>query len=357
MKKQLLTLFALLSLLTAFAQDDNQTFTRKVLVEQFTGAACGWCPSGADRIASAIASNSNVIWVKHHAGYGTDFLTNDIANAMTRFYGGSTYAPAVMFDRTHFNTSQPAPVMSIGQVSDIRGYLSQAKAVATTCKVYPPEVSYNPDTRHLSGTVGGRFGDNSYDENTRLIVFVIEDSLIGPQNDYNNGNHTAFVHMGTVRAAITDMWGDPITVDAANDNSFSYTVDYTLPADYVYHNCRIVAIVWHYDSSDVNNCPVLNAAQGDYLDRSLGIGEVADGCSLRLFPNPAHGVVTVELSAEQAASVCQIDILDLSGRNLLSQSVSGATTHTLGIGHLSAGVYLLRVTTPSGIATRQLLVR
>ncbi len=110
-------------------------------------------------------------------------------------------------------------------------------------------------------------------------------------------------------------------------------------------------------SADVNNCPVLNAAQGDYLDRSLGIGEVADGCSLRLFPNPAHGVVTVELSAEQAASVCQIDILDLSGRNLLSQSVSGATTHTLGIGHLSAGVYLLRVTTPSGIATRQLLVR
>ena len=163
--------------------------------------------------------------------------------------------------------------------------------------------------------------------------------------------------MGTVRAAITDMWGVPLTVDASNNNSFSYTVDYTLPSEFVFKNCRILAVVWHYDPSDVNNCPVLNAAQSDYLDRSLGIGEVADGCSLRLFPNPAHGVVTVELSAEQTSSACQIDVLDLSGRTLLSQSVSGATTHTLGIGHLSAGIYLLRVTTPSGIATRQLLVR
>ena len=357
MKKIFLILVSFTLVATALAQDEKQTFTRKVLIEQFTGAACGWCPSGAERIATAIEGNSNVVWVKHHAGFGTDFLTNDIATAMTRFYGGNTYAPAVMFDRTHFNTSQPAPVMSVGQVSDIRGYLAKAKEVATTCKVYTPEVSYNPDTRHLSGAVRGRFGDNSYDSDTRIIVFVIEDSLIGSQADYNNGNQSAFVHMGTVRAAITDMWGDPLSVDPDDNNSFSYTLDYTLPSDFVYKNCRIVAIVWHYDPSDVNNCPVFNSAQSDYLDRSLGIGEVADGCAMRLFPNPAHGVVTVELAATQAASACQIDILDLAGRRLLSQSVGGATTHTLGIGHLSAGIYLLRVTTPEGIATRQLLVR
>ena len=181
MKKILFILIALTIVATAFAQDDKQTFTRKILIEQFTGADCGWCPSGADRIATAITGNSNVLWIKYHAGYGTDFLTNDIATAMTRFYGGNTFAPAVMFDRTHFSAANPAPVMSIGQVSEIRQYLAQAKAVATTCKVYTPEVSYNPATRHLSGTVSGRFGDNSFDDSTRLIVFVIEDSLIGRQ--------------------------------------------------------------------------------------------------------------------------------------------------------------------------------
>ena len=53
MKKILFILIALTIVATAFAQDDKQTFTRKILIEQFTGADCGWCPSGADRIATA----------------------------------------------------------------------------------------------------------------------------------------------------------------------------------------------------------------------------------------------------------------------------------------------------------------
>ena len=356
MKKLFLLVFSLLLVVAAMAQDDKQTFTRKVLIEQFTGADCGWCPSGGDRIASAISGNSNVIWVKHHAGFGTDFLTNDIATAMTRFYAGSTYAPAVMFDRTHFNTSQPGPVMSVGQVSEIRSYLAKAKEVTTTCKVYPPEIAYNPVTRHLSGTISGRFGDNSYGTSTRIIVFIVEDSLIGRQSDYNNGTQNAYVHMGTVRAAVTDMWGDPINVDASNNNSFSYTVDYTLPDAFTYRNCSVVAVVWEYDPNDVNNCPVLNAAQSEYLDRTLSIGEVSDGCALRLFPNPAHDVVTVELATAYATG-CQIDLLDAAGRCLLSRTANAATTHQIGIGDFPAGLYLLRITTPDGVATRQMLKR
>ena len=130
MKKIFLILVSFTLVATALAQDEKQTFTRKVLIEQFTGAACGWCPSGAERIATAISGNSNIVWIKYHAGFGTDFLTNDIATSMTIFYGGNTYAPAVMFDRTHFDASKPAPVMSVGQVSEIRGYVAQAKSVA-----------------------------------------------------------------------------------------------------------------------------------------------------------------------------------------------------------------------------------
>ena len=357
MKKISFIIIALTIAVTAIAQDDKQTFTRKVLIEQFTGADCGWCPSGAERIATAISGVTNVVWIKYHAGFGTDFLTNDIATAMTRYYGGNTFAPAVMFDRTHFNTSQPAPVMSVGQVTEIRQYLAQAKEVTTTCKVYTPEVSYNPATRHLSGTILGRFGDNSFGDSTRLIVFVVEDSLVGRQADYNNGTQNAFVHMGTVRSAITDMWGDPLTVDVDNSNNFSYTIDYTLPADYVYKNCRVVAIVHHYDPSDVNNCPVLNAAMSDYLAQTLGIGEVAEGCAVRLFPNPAHDIVTVELASEYSASTCQIALVDASGRQLMQHSFAGSTLCQFSIATLPAGIYLLRVTTPDGIATRQLMKR
>lgn len=356
MKKQLLIIVTLLTVATVMAQEEKQTFTRKVLIEQFTGAACGWCPSGAERIATAVSGNSNIVWIKYHAGFGTDFLSNDIADAMTIFYGSNLFAPAVMFDRTHLSSSNPAPVMSVGQVSEIRQYIAAAKSVATTCKVYAPDISYNPATRHLSGTASGRFGDNSYNDSTRLIVFIIEDSIIGQQSDYVNGNQANYAHMGTVREALTDMWGIPVTVDAENDNSFSYTIDYTLPADYVYKNCRVVAIVYHYDPSDVNNCPVLNAAQSDFFDRTLGIGEVSLGCDMRLYPNPAHDMVTVELTSEQSSATCQVDLLDAAGRSLMRRTVVGNTCQ-LSLQSLPAGVYLLRVTTPDGVATRQLLKR
>lgn len=351
MKKQLLTLFAFLLVITAFAQDDKQTYTRKVLIEQFTGADCRWCPSGADRIATAISGNNNIVWIKYHAGFGTDFLTNDIANAMTRFYGGNLYAPAVMFDRTHFSPANPAPVMSIGDVSDIRYYISQAIGVSTTCKVYTPDIAYNPDNRHLSGTVTGRFGDNSFDDNTHLIVFIVEDSIIGRQVDYYNGVLNDYVHMATVREAITDMWGTPIVVDPA-DNSFSYTVDYTLPDNYVYKNCRVVAIVYQYDPSDVNNCPVLNAAQSSYFDRALGIGEVSQDCDVRLYPNPVHDMVTIQLPS----TPCQVSLLDAAGRTVSTQSVSDSYCQ-FSLQSLPAGLYLVRVATSAGIATRQLIKR
>ena len=352
MKKQLLTIFALLLVVTAFAQDDQQTFTRKVLIEQFTGADCRWCPSGAERIASAISGNNNVVWIKYHAGFSTDFLTNDIATAMTCFYGGNLYAPAVMFDRTHFSPANPAPVMSIGDVSDIRYYISQSIGVTTTCKVYTPDIAYNPDTRHLSGTVSGRFGDNSFNDSTRLIVFIVEDSLIGRQVDYYNGVLNNFVHMGTVRDAVTDMWGTPVVVDTESDNTFSYNVDYTLPDDYVYKNCRVVAIVYHYDPSDVNNCAVLNAAQSTYFDRALGIGEVSQDCDVRLYPNPAHDMVVIQLPP----TTCQVSLLDAAGRTISTQSVSDSYCQ-FGLQSLPAGLYLVRVATSDGIATRQLIKR
>lgn len=94
----------------------------------------------------------------------------------------------------------------------------------------------------------------------------------------------------------------------------------------------------------------------DYLEQTLGIGEVAESCHVRLFPNPAHDMVAVELSTEYAAT-SQIALFDASGRQLVQHSFAGSTVYQFSIASLPAGIYLLRVTTPDGIATRQLVKR
>ena len=45
------------------------SFTKKVLIEEFTGAWCGYCPDGAHRLEKIIDSNDgNVIGVSLHNG-------------------------------------------------------------------------------------------------------------------------------------------------------------------------------------------------------------------------------------------------------------------------------------------------
>jgi len=365
MKKQLLALALLFVTLNVMAQDSKQTFTRKVVLEQFTTGACQYCPAGADRISSAVDGMNNLIWIKHHAGFGTDDLTNAAATAYTAFFGGSTYAPALMVDRTRFDGSKPGPVTGVGQSSEIRALISQARGVETSCKVYPPEVTFNADTRHLSGTVSGRFGDDSFGENTRISVYVVEDSFYMYQADAYNGSGYIY-HMSAVRAAITDIWGDPLTVEGSN-NGFTYTIDYPLPDEFVYKNCRIVVLVHNYDASNINNCMVLNAAESDYLDHLLGIGDVTAGSQLRLYPNPASQQVF--LQSDQP--ILQVTLVNTLGQTLLRQqparntatstttdpASAATTTVSLDITSLTPGLYLVQVQTPSGLSTRQLLVK
>lgn len=356
MKKHILiTVFVLLAF-AATAQDSKQTFTRKVVIEQFTTAQCGWCPSGADRITSATNNSSNIVWIKYHAGFGTDDLTNDIAETMTLFYGGSTFAPAMMVDRTRFNESDAGPVGSVGNVSDIRTTIAKAKEVPTYCKVYTPEVGYDPVTRQLTGTVSGRFGDQVYDENTRLVIYLVEDSIFMQQHDYNYGNPANsyavdYWHMATVRDTITPLWGEALAVDEASNMAFSHSFSYTLPEEYVYKNCRVVAIVYNYDATDINNCAVMNAAQSDFLDQHLGI-ETAQGGQMRLYPNPAAESVMVEADA----AIERISVCNALGQVCLSIEGCRAQQQLLSTSSLANGAYIVRIQTSKGFSARQLVV-
>lgn len=71
--------------------------------------------------------------------------------------------------------------------------------------------------------------------------------------------------------------------------------------------------------------------------------------SVVLYPNPASRYVNIE----SAAAVRLVQVLDLSGRMLLSSTEGGA----LDLTSLSAGHYLVRVYTSEGVAVRTLTLR
>ena len=84
-----------------------------------------------------------------------------------------------------------------------------------------------------------------------------------------------------------------------------------------------------------------------------GVGAVEEDATFSLAPNPTHGSVVLTLA--EAAEGAELTLCDLGGRELRREQVRG-TIHSLDVSALPSGVYLLKLTTPQGVAIRRLLV-
>lgn len=73
--------------------------------------------------------------------------------------------------------------------------------------------------------------------------------------------------------------------------------------------------------------------------------------SMKLYPNPAQGIVTIE-----SALVGTARILDIAGRTVLSSAIE-AGENRLAIEQLQRGVYLVQLSTEKGTQTERLVVR
>ena len=71
-----------------------------------------------------------------------------------------------------------------------------------------------------------------------------------------------------------------------------------------------------------------------------------------LIPNPASGKVTVASSFHMS----RVELFSLDGRQLLT-SQANALALELDISGLPAATYMVRITTPAGIAVKRLVVR
>lgn len=86
---------------------------------------------------------------------------------------------------------------------------------------------------------------------------------------------------------------------------------------------------------------------------SAGIDDVSSsGLQVSLYPNPASRQVEVSSSLPMT----HIEATDILGHRLYGRPATSLTT-TLDVSSWPSGTYFLRITTPSGIATRTLLVK
>lgn len=244
---------------------------RKVLIEEFTGQRCPNCPAGQSRVAEGIKALDNVVLISHHIGFGADALTARGSNDLLYFYGrndGSSYAPAIMFDRTP-TSGEPGPVTTIPESKSITERIVERQKTGAPViigidpiyDVASRELNINVSLKHIKGmSVGG---------NPVLTVALIENGIIA----FQAPAYDEYEHNEAVRQFLTSPLGDRITLSSEEPATYSYTV--TINEEFNASNMEIVAFVSNYDSVSPNNCEVYNTEVASVMGES-GLETISD---------------------------------------------------------------------------------
>ena len=185
------------------------SFSKKAVVEDFTGTWCGYCPRVSYAASLVEEQTDKVFVVGVHNG---DQMANSFGSALEDMYNITGF-PTAYIDRADTWT-YPEP-NNVSQVLDAaEGTVDVGLAI---------ESSLTGST--LEMTISTGFLENKTD--VRLIVFVLEDGIIANQTNYTSyyggaSTITDFEHNGVLRYVATDIMGDTTTSTIGiHEQSFS----------------------------------------------------------------------------------------------------------------------------------------
>lgn len=325
----------------------NSNFVeRKVLLEHFSTTQCYDCPIAITDISNWLVSRPDVIWIIHHAGYYSDSFTINENTELLPFYnnGGTTYAPAIMLDRTYLSPNcDPGPVFH-PETSYTPDLIDQRLATPSYVNI---EISgdYDHVTRVLDLNVEGEFLGNVVDQNIRLSVYLIEDSLVSTQAGVP-GN---YIHNRVMRDAISETFGD-IGVISSGTTGTTFTKDYsyTINSEWNANNLKVIAFVNNWDPSNVNDREVINAAQ-------MAISVITNTTELpadniAIYPNPANNILNINCTEGSI-----INIYNNHGQEVIN--IKNASKYNrINVLGLDTGLYFVKITKDNHTLNRKVII-
>lgn len=215
----------------------------KVVVEDYTGTWCGYCPPVAHAIYELKEVYDNIISVGIH---NNDELTIDQESDLRSELGISGF-PSARLNRT---ISWLDPY----QISDVNSLLSEENHVA---------ISINSTLENIELGVDLRIVSNVELVNHKLVIYLVESNLIYDQSNYFNyvedsyfynlGNPIEnYSHQDVLRKSITNISGNVLDIiQPLNDYKFNFNVQ--INPDFVVENLAIVAIVVDSNNNAINS--------------------------------------------------------------------------------------------------------
>lgn len=224
----LLAAVVLMTISGAMAQEtfvSTEVSNKNVVLEEYTGINCGYCPDGHKRAAQLAAANpGRVFLINVHAGnYAANTYTTQFGTSLANQTGLTGY-PSGTVNRHVFSGSSTA--LDRGQwASCANTIMNQTSPVNIAARG-----TLDWTTRELNITVQLYYTSASTATN-KLNIAITQNNVIGSQSGSSlNPDQivgSQYRHMHMLRHLITGQWGEDITTSVGQVIERTYT--YTIP--------------------------------------------------------------------------------------------------------------------------------
>lgn len=368
---------------------DKNTHATNALVEDFTGATCGYCPPGAEIIKQLKSDHpGRAHGMAVHAGSftGGDKFLNAHADALLAHAGTPGSKPTGRVNRVlrgtaktygrEFWKSMSEDIINANTVSPINIGI---KAIIKGSDMLIDVETYFPE-EHFS--------------DVRVQTFVLQSGFTSDQSDYGphgkwNGD---YVNDDVLRwMPGTDASGETLSSTAKDDfKAFSYTCP--IDASWAGKSTDVIeyaVLVVATDGADGEILQVMEVDLADGFDNNgtaavggstqarffpngttegsdewagikTGVESIEETASLNVYPNPMNRNSVVELKVDNSTNV-SYEIINILGDVVSSEnlgSVNGSVTIPVSEEVTSvSGNYILRVQLNDEVITRHLSVK
>ncbi|NOU62091.1 Omp28-related outer membrane protein [Marinifilum caeruleilacunae] len=236
--------------------DAPASYTTKILLEDYTGTWCGYCPRVAHAMEEAIAQNGNIIGIGVHDDSDMGFTH---VKSMLQKYNISGFPTAVLNRSAKWLETFATLNPFLEKESDLGIALeSSLNNTTVTGKI---KIGFKAD---LTKSID-------------YVIYLVEDKVVANQvnyyNDvssspyYNKGNPiVGFEHANVLRKTITDVYGDIIPEDYTKTGNV-IEADFSVELDtYVPENCYIVAFVLEEGGEEIINTQIVKVGSNQDFD-------------------------------------------------------------------------------------------
>ena len=229
------------------------SFSKKAVVEDFTGTWCGWCPR-LSYAASLVEEQTDKVFVV--GVHNRDQMANSFGSALEGEFSISGF-----------------PTAYIDRANRWQGNIEQALNAAEGTVNVGLAIESSLTGSVLDFKVYQGFLENMTD--VKLVVYVLEDGILANQVNYtsyyggvgSSGVSTIvnFEHNGVLRYAATDVMGDP-TTSTAGVHEKSYSVDLSSYDVLVPENTGVLAMLVDDSGKVLYNAQYVIAGQNQDFD-------------------------------------------------------------------------------------------